>query len=165
MSHAIRTDRPVDKAARYAEVAEEIAAVLKGEPNRTARMATVASMLAEAFDDFFWTGFYVVDPDRPRELVVGPYQGTLGCLRIAFGRGVCGTVAAERATRIVDDVHAFPGHIACDSRSNSEIVVPVFDPEGALIAVFDVDSTRFGTFDAVDAEWLERILQRAFAAA
>ena len=162
MSHVVRLDRPADKAARYAEVAEEIAAVLEGEPNVTARMATVASMLADAFDSYFWTGFYVVDPHKENELVVGPYQGTLGCLRIAFGRGVCGTAAATRTTQIVDDVHAFPGHIACDSRSNSEIVVPVTDADGALIAVFDVDSTDFAAFDATDAEWLERILRRTF---
>src|ERR1700748_199700 len=111
------------KAARYAEVADEIASVLDGEANLTARMATVAAMLAATFDHYFWTGFYVVDPDRADELVVGPYQGTLGCLRIAFGRGVCGTAARERKTQIVPDVEAFPGHIACDSRSKSEIMV------------------------------------------
>jgi GAF domain-containing protein len=94
MSAAVRVqDRPTDKAARYAEVLEEIAAVLAGEPNLTARMATVSSILADAFEPFFWTGFYVVDPDKPRELVVGPYQGTMGCLRIPFGRGVCGAAA------------------------------------------------------------------------
>lgn len=164
MSYVARSDRPLDKAARYAELAQEIAAVLDGEPDRTARMATVASMLADAFDSYFWTGFYVVDPTREAELVVGPYQGTLGCLRIAFGRGVCGAAAAERRTQIVEDVHAFPGHIACDSRSNSEIVVPVFDAAGELIAVFDVDSTEFAAFDQVDAEWLERIMAGTFAA-
>lgn len=164
MSYVARSDRPLDKAARYAELAQEIAAVLDGEPDRTARMATVASMLADAFDSYFWTGFYVVDPTREAELVVGPYQGTLGCLRIAFGRGVCGAAAAERRTQIVEDVHAFPGHIACDSRSNSEIVVPVFDAAGELIAVFDVDSTDFAAFDQVDAEWLERIMAGTFAA-
>src|SRR5215212_453331 len=108
---------PGAKAERYAAVAEEIASVLEGERNLTARMATVASMLAASFDHYFWTGFYVVDPFKPEELVVGPYQGTLGCLRIPFGRGVCGTAAAMRATQVVADVHAFPGHIACDSRS------------------------------------------------
>ena len=123
-----------DKAARYAELADEIASVLEGEPNLTARMATVASMLASSFDHYFWTGFYVVDPDKPRELVVGPYQGSLGCLRIAFGRGVCGAAAETGQTQLVADVHAFPGHIACDSRSESEIVVPVFDATGALLA-------------------------------
>ncbi|WP_332653723.1 GAF domain-containing protein [Brevundimonas sp.] len=164
MSYVARDDRPADKAARYAEVEEEILAVLDGEANLTARMATVASMLADAFPVFFWTGFYVVDPDKPGELVVGPYQGTLGCLRIPFGRGVCGAAARDRATQIVDDVHAFPGHIACDSRSASEIVVPVFDASGALIAVFDVDATETAAFDAADAEALERLMARVFAA-
>jgi L-methionine (R)-S-oxide reductase len=154
---------PETKPARYADVAEEIASVLEGEPNLTARMATVASMLAGVFERFFWTGFYVVDPDKPRELVVGPYQGTLGCLRIAFGRGVCGTAAAERRTVIVEDVDAFVGHIACDSRSRSEIVVPVFDAGGALIAVFDVDSTELAAFDAADAAGIEHILRRTFS--
>jgi GAF domain-containing protein len=152
-----------DKAARYAELAEEIAAVLDGEANLTARMATVSSMLASSFDHYFWTGFYVVDPHKPRELVVGPYQGTLGCLRIAFGRGVCGAAAESGKTQIVEDVHAFPDHIACDARSRSEIVVPVFDASGALIAVFDVDATEPAAFDQVDAAGLERILAATFA--
>ena len=163
MAYASRDDRPADKVARYAEVEAEILAVLDGEPNRTARMATVASMLADAFPAFFWTGFYVVDPDKADELVVGPYQGTLGCLRIAFGRGVCGAAARDRTTQIVDDVHAFPGHIACDSRSASEIVVPVFDGAGVLIAVFDVDATVTSTFDATDAHALERLMARVFS--
>ncbi|MES2723908.1 MAG: GAF domain-containing protein [Pseudomonadota bacterium] len=154
---------PEDKAARYATVAEEIASVLEGEPNRVARMATIASMLAASFAHYFWTGFYVVDPERDRELVVGPYQGTLGCLRIAYGRGVCGTAAATGQTQLVPDVHAFPGHIACDGRSASEVVVPVFDPTGNLIAVFDVDATEPAAFDAVDAAWLEKILAAAFS--
>lgn len=153
---------PDDKTARYATVAQEIAAVLDGEPNRTARMATIASMLAASFDHFFWTGFYVVDPERERELVVGPYQGTLGCLRIAYGRGVCGAAAATGQTQLVPDVHAFPGHIACDGRSASEVVVPVFDAAGELIAVFDVDSTELAAFDEVDARWLEAILRNSF---
>lgn len=153
---------PAEKAARYAAVAGEIAAVLEGEPNRVARMATVASMLASSFEHYFWTGFYVVDEAKGDELVVGPYQGTLGCLRIAFGRGVCGAAAATRVTQVVQDVHAFPDHIACDSRSASEIVAPVFDPEGRLIAVLDVDSERPAAFDEVDREWLERILAQVF---
>ncbi len=154
---------PPAKAERYATVAREIASVLDGEPNLTARMATVASMIAASFDHFFWTGFYVVDPDKREELVVGPYQGTLGCLRIAFGQGVCGAAARSRQTQVVEDVHAFPGHISCDSRSASEIVVPVVDAQGRLIAVFDVDSEAPGAFDGVDVEWLERILQDSFA--
>ena len=154
---------PAEKAERYGAVAQEIAAVLEGETNLTARMATVASMLANTFESYFWTGFYVVDPEKREELVVGPYQGTLGCLRIAFGRGVCGIAARSRQTQVVEDVNAFPGHIACDSRSMSEIVVPVVDVEGRLIAVFDVDSDMPAAFDATDAEWLERILQDTFA--
>jgi L-methionine (R)-S-oxide reductase len=153
---------PAQKAERYAAVAEEIAAVLDGEPNLTARMATVSSMLANSFEHYFWTGFYVVDPQKEAELVVGPYQGSLGCMRIAFGRGVCGTAAATGRTQLVEDVHAFPGHIACDSRSASEIVAPVFDASGKLIAVFDVDSDRPAAFDRVDQEWLERILANVF---
>jgi len=158
----VARDRPTDKAARYAELEDEILSVLDGEPDRTARMATVASMLNDAFPVFFWTGFYVVDPAKENELVVGPYQGTLGCLRIAFGRGVCGAAAAERRTQLVPDVHAFPGHIACDSRSASEIVVPVFDAAGALIAVFDVDATTPAAFDEVDQAALEQLLGKVF---
>ncbi len=164
MSYVARTDRPADKAARYAEVQQEILAVLEGEPSRIARMATVASMLADAFDVYFWTGFYLVAEDRAEELVVGPYQGTLGCLRIPFGRGVCGAAARTGQTQVVQDVHAFPGHIACDSRSRSEIVVPVRDASGALIAVFDVDATEPAAFDAVDAQALEALIHQVFAA-
>ena len=141
----------------YSDVEMQIQGVLDGEPNLTARLATIACLLNEAFEDYFWTGFYMVDPDKPNELVVGPYQGTLGCLRIPFGRGVCGTAAAERQTQIVEDVHAFPGHIACDARSESEIVVPVFEGD-RLIGVLDVDSTRKAAFDQTDAEALERIV-------
>ena len=151
------------KAERYAEVGEAIAAVLVGERNQTARMATVASMLASSFEHYFWTGFYVVDPERPRELVVGPYQGSLGCLRIAFGRGVCGTAAETGQVQLVPDVHAFPGHIACDSRSASELVVPVRDAQGRLVAVFDVDSDRPAAFDETDVRGLQAILDRIFA--
>jgi GAF domain-containing protein len=151
------------KAERYAQAGAEIAAVLAGERNLVARMATVASMLAATFDHYFWTGFYVVDAARPRELVVGPYQGTLGCLRIPFGRGVCGAAAATGETQLVPDVHAFPGHIACDVRSASEIVVPVRDAAGRLIAVFDVDSEQPAAFDAVDQSGLEAILRDVFA--
>ncbi|MFN3228953.1 MAG: GAF domain-containing protein [Asticcacaulis sp.] len=164
MSYVPRTDRPADKAERYAEVEAEILAVLEGESNLTARMATVSAMLADAFETYFWSGFYVVDAEKPQELVVGPYQGTLGCLRIAFGRGVCGAAAITRQTQIVPDVHAFPGHIACDSRSESEIVVPVFDRDGTLMAVFDVDSTEKNSFDAVDAVALEQLMAKVFAA-
>jgi GAF domain-containing protein len=150
------------KAELYAQVAAEIASVLEGEPDLVARMATVAAMLAATFEHYFWTGFYRVDLERPGELTVGPYQGSLGCLRIGFGRGVCGAAAASGRTQLVPDVHAFPGHIACDSRSASEIVVPVFDRERRLIAVFDVDSERPAAFDTVDQAGLEAILADVF---
>jgi GAF domain-containing protein len=151
------------KAERYDALRVEIGSVLDGEANRVARMATVASMLAAAFDTYLWTGFYVVDPESPRELVVGPYQGTLGCLRIRFGQGVCGAAAADSRTMVVADVDAFPGHIACDSRSRSEIVVPVLDASGELIAILDVDSAELAAFDAVDREGLEAIVLQVFA--
>ena len=153
----------VDKAAQYEEVGAQIRAVLEGEDNVVARMATVCCLLSGAFSDrYFWTGFYVVDPHKADELVVGPYQGTLGCLRIPFGRGVCGQVAACGKTQIVKDVHAHAGHIACDHRTNSEIVVPVYDKDNNLIAVFDVDSTHKATFDEIDKLHLERILKDVF---
>ena len=147
------------KAEIYTQTAREIAAVLDGETNNVARMATVSCLLSEAFESYFWTGFYVVDPEKTEELVVGPYQGTLGCLRIPFSQGVCGAAASTGEVQIVEDVHAFPGHIACDARSQSEIVVPVFAPDGSLFAVFDVDSTEVGSFDAVDAVGLAPILR------
>jgi L-methionine (R)-S-oxide reductase len=163
----MRSPSPIDtratKAERYARLGEEIASVLEGERNPVARMATVASMLANEFDAFFWTGFYCVDPEKPDELVVGPYQGTLGCLRITFGRGVCGAAAQRRETLIVPDVEAFADHIACDSRSRSEIVVPVLNAAGDLIAVFDVDSTQLAAFDIDDAAGLEAILRATFS--
>lgn len=151
------------KAAIYREVAAEIAAVIDGEPNLIARMATVSNLLHHAFDHYFWTGFYLVDPEKDRELVIGPYQGTLGCLRIPFDRGVCGACATRRQTIIVDDVHEFPGHIACDSRSESEIVAPVLDRSGRLIGVFDVDSEKKAQFDAEDRKGIEAILAASFA--
>ncbi len=142
----------------YAAVTAEIASVVDGETYLPARYATAACLLAGAFRPrFFWTGFYIVDPDKPGELVVGPYQGTLGCLRIPFGKGVCGTVAATRRALVVPDVHAFPGHIACDSATRSEIVVPVFDAAGALAAVLDVDSTAPAAFDETDRAGLEAV--------
>ncbi len=146
------------RAELYIDVRKQIRSVIAGETSVTARYATAACLLRETFGDlFFWTGFYVVDPDKAGELVVGPYQGTMGCLRIPFGKGVCGAAAASGTTQLVEDVHAFPGHIACDSRSNSEIVVPVFDAGGALAAVLDVDSTDFAAFDADDQAGLEAI--------
>lgn len=153
-----------DKATAYRELVAEVSGVVAGETSRTARYATTVSLLKAAFGDrFFWCGFYEVDPGKHRELVVGPYQGTLGCLRIPFDKGVCGACASTRETIIVPDVHAFPGHIACDSRSNSEIVVPVIDASGKLLAVLDVDSTEFASFDETDARGLEAVCRAMLA--
>ena len=151
------------KQALYQEAEKELISITEGEKNVTALMATVSCILAQKFDYYFWTGFYIVDPEKENELVVGPYQGTLGCLRIPFGRGVCGTAAATLETQLVEDVHAFPGHIACDSRSNSEIVVPVLNAQGQLIAVLDVDSVDIGSFEETDRVALETLMQRIFA--
>ena len=153
------------RAETYAELKAEIDSVVAGETYVPARFASAACLLSQAFAPrFFWTGFYVVDPLKPEELVVGPYEGTLGCLRIPFGKGVCGACADRRESIIVPDVHAFPGHIACDSRTNSEIVVPVFDADGALAAVLDVDSEQADAFDEDDRLGLEAICRSLLTA-
>ncbi|AXE64764.1 diguanylate phosphodiesterase [Hyphomonas sp. CACIAM 19H1] len=155
----------MDKAEVYRQLKEEIDSVVAGETSDTARYASAACLLTQAFKPrFFWTGFYLVDPLKPQELVVGPYQGTLGCLRIPFGKGVCGHVASTREPIIVPDVHEFPGHIACDSASNSEIVVPVFRADGSLAAVLDVDSTEYDAFDEIDQAGLVAICRSLLTA-
>ena len=147
------------KIEAYEQSIRELTAVLAGIDDEIAKMATISCILRTNLPTFFWAGFYrVVDG----ALLIGPYQGTQGCLRIEFGRGVCGTCASERRSQVVADVHAFPGHIACDSRSRSEIVVPVIDADDQLIAVFDVDSTELAAFDEVDRRYLETIMARFF---
>jgi len=148
------------KIKKYEEISEKIFSVLKNESDEIAKMATISCLLSE-MPHFFWTGFYRKIAEN--ELVVGPYLGTLGCLRIPFSRGVCGAAAREQKTILVPDTHQFPGHIACDSRSKSEIVVPVFDAEKNLIAVFDVDSTEKNAFDKIDQKYLESILEKVFS--
>jgi GAF domain-containing protein len=150
------------KESIYAQVETEILSVTDGEFNVIANMASVCCLLNHAFEDYFWVGFYIVDPEEKNELVIGPYQGTLGCLRISFDRGVCGAAAKAGKTQIVENVHVYPGHIACDSQTNSEIVVPVFNKTNELIAVFDVDSTNLSTFNEVDKLWLEKIINKVF---
>ncbi len=147
---------PQEKAATYERVTQEIEATLKGETDLLAAMATVVCLLHQAFDSYFWTGFY--RRVGPTKLLIGPYQGTLGCLHIGFDRGVCGACARSQQTIIVPDVHQFPGHIACDPNSKSEIVVPVFDRAGHLIAVLDVDSDQYNAFDETDQRYLEQIV-------
>jgi len=148
-----------DKQQAYKETYDAIAAVWRDEGGESldeiALMATINSLLAQRFPYFFWTGFYRV---LDKHLVVGPYIGTVGCLQIEFGNGVCGTAAAKRETVIVPDVNAFPGHIACDPNSKSEIVVPVFNAKRDLIGVLDVDSTELDSFDEEDRRGLEKIV-------
>ena len=145
----------------YAEVVGRIRAVCAGEDDAVALMATVACELYHAFDDFDWVGFYRVT--APGLLKIGPYQGGHGCLVIPFERGVCGAAARERRTQVVADVDAFPGHIACAASTRSEIVVPVIDRDGRLIAVLDVDSDTPAAFDAADAAALEALMAAVFA--
>ena len=147
-----------DKAGIYAEILPQIEAVVSAETDMVANMANVSAILKEAFG-FWWVGFYIVKPslNGGEELVLGPFQGPVACTRISFGKGVCGTAWERAETVIVPDVHKFPGHIACSSASNSEIVVPVFQGK-KVIAVLDIDSTEFNTFDHTDKEWLEKIV-------
>jgi GAF domain-containing protein len=155
MAEAMLDLRHAPKERAYAQLHAYTLGVLTGIDDDIAGMATVSALIHHAFDHL-WTGFYrVVGPELLR---VGPYQGTLGCLDIPFGRGVCGVAAKERRTVIVPDVSRFPGHITCDARARSEIVVPVFDASKTLIAVLDVDSAKTATFDQSDADGLERLL-------
>ena len=147
--------RAVPRAEAYRQLDAHVRAVLEGIDDDIAGMATMSALIHHAFGHL-WTGFYRVV--QPGLLRVGPYQGTLGCLDIQVGRGVCGTAAAKRETVVVPDVHAFPGHITCDARSRSEIVVPVFGRDGALIAVLDVDSSEPAAFGEVDRVGLEAMM-------
>ena len=151
------SELPRDKAAAYAELAQQLRALLAGEHDLIASAANMAALLFWSLPDLNWAGFYLVEP-RSGELLLGPFQGKPACVRIAVGRGVCGTAAARRETVVVPDVHAFPGHIACDSASNSEIVVPVVR-DGRLLGVLDLDSPLLARFDEVDARGLERLVQ------
>jgi GAF domain-containing protein len=148
-------DETTQRRDRYAEVRARLEHLLADEDDWIAALATIACELHHAFDHFDWTGFYRVV--RPELLVVGPYQGGHGCLRIPFSRGVCGAAARTRRTQRVDDVALFPDHIACSGTTRSEIVVPVVSPSGAVLAVLDVDSDRPAAFAAIDQDELERI--------
>src|SRR5688572_7253453 len=144
----------VDKATRYRELAPQLAALFEGEPDLVANLANAAAVIRECVTAASWVGFYRTIGD---ELVLGPFQGKVACVRIALGRGVCGTAAAERRTVLVPDVEAFPGHIACDAGSRSEIVVPIVREDGHVVAVLDLDSYRLAAFDEVDAAGLEAV--------
>jgi GAF domain-containing protein len=144
-------DRNQPKSALYKDVAVSLAALLEGETDALANLANAAALLSGALERINWCGFYLM---RESELVLGPFQGKPACVRIALGKGVCGTAAAKRETLVVPDVHAFPGHIACDANSRSEIVVPIV-VDGALRGILDVDSPETDRFDAEDCAGLE----------
>ena len=153
---------PADKEAAYSTASQEIDAILAGEEDPVLKMATLNCILKTHLTYYYWVGFYLVSNGR---LSVGPYQGTLGCLHIDFSKGVCGRAAREMRTQIVSEVHALAqgtDHIACDPNSQSEIVVPVINAQGTLLAVFDVDSSEPFSFDEIDRRYLEGILGRHF---
>ena len=141
--------------AAYAELARDLTALLIGEHDLIANAANTAALIYDALPGLNWAGFYLY---KSGELVLGPFQGKPACVRIAMGKGVCGTAAARRETVLVEDVHAFPGHIACDSASNSEVVIPLVKG-GELLGVLDLDSPRLARFGAVDARGVERLAQ------
>jgi len=152
---ALPTGAAAARGDRYREVRVRVDALLDGEDDWIAAMATVACELHHAFEHYHWTGFYRAVGERT--LVIGPYQGGHGCLRIDFSRGVCGAAARTQKTQLVPDVEAFDGHIACSATTRSEIVVPVVTPDGRLLAVLDVDSNDADAFDDTDREHLEAI--------
>jgi GAF domain-containing protein len=157
MAETIVDLRDIPRAMAYAELTDQVNLVLEGIEDPICGMATISALVHGALG-FLWTGFYrVVEPGKLMR--VGPYQGSLGCLEIAFSKGVCGTAATDRRTVIVDDVDLFPGHIACDARARSEIVVPVFNRRGDLIAVLDVDSETPSAFNEEDQAGLESIVR------
>lgn len=143
------------KAQKYQMLVSQIASLIEGEDDQIAMMSNVAAAIHQEMK-FWWTGFYRVVGD---ELLLGPFQGPVACMHIPFGRGVCGTAWQRQQTVVVPDVDQFPGHIACSSQSRSEIVVPVFSPEGKVTAVLDIDSENLATFDDVDRQYLEQICQ------
>ncbi|MDR7128501.1 GAF domain-containing protein [Algoriphagus sp. 4150] len=153
MSESLYIPESATKAEKYEAILPQIEALISGEPDLYANLANISAALKEAFD-FFWVGFYLT---KENQLVLGPFQGPIACTRISMGKGVCGTAWQKGETVLVPDVDAFPGHIACSSASKSEIVVPVF--KGGLVAmVLDVDSDQLDDFDAVDQEYLEKLM-------
>ena len=150
----LATPVATDKPTLYADLAEQAKHLLDGEPDRIANAANFSALLYHTLPEVNWVGFYFFDG---KELVVGPFQGKPACVRIALGRGVCGAAAVTRATQLVADVHAFPGHIACDAASRSEVVVPLILADGSLLGVLDIDSPTPGRFDAIDQTGVENL--------
>jgi L-methionine (R)-S-oxide reductase len=155
MSHVVESIHASSKPEFYASLHRQLEAVLHGERDWVANLAQTSALLMQTMPGLNWAGFYLLNDGG---LVLGPFQGKVACVRIALGKGVCGTAAARRETIVVPDVHAFPGHIACDSASNSEIVVPLL-ADGRLLGVLDLDSPQVGRFDHEDARGLERLAQ------
>jgi L-methionine (R)-S-oxide reductase len=152
--HQVQTIEAADKGGFYAELAQQLGGLLAGEPDPIANAANTSALLFQAMPALNWAGFYFLR--EPDELVLGPFQGKPACVRIAVGRGVCGTAVAERRSIVVEDVHEFPGHIACDAASRSELVVPLLK-DGRILGVLDLDSPVVARFDAGDREGIERI--------
>ncbi len=158
------TDTPEAKRAMYEDLRAQLGGLVHGEHDWIANTANASSLVFNSMPGLNWAGFYFMQGQD--ELVLGPFQGKPACIRIKKGRGVCGSTVEKRATSVVEDVHAFPGHIACDAASRSELVVPIFGKDGEVIGVFDLDSPLPGRFDAVDAEGIEslvRILEQSRA--
>jgi L-methionine (R)-S-oxide reductase len=147
------------KSSRYLRLEKQITELFRKNQDMDARMATINAVLYHKMDGFFWVGFYLLKEGR---LIVGPYQGPLACLELEKDKGVCWTGINQDQTIVVEDVHRFPGHIACDSRSKSEIVVPVKNRENRLIGVLDIDSSLLSNFDSTDALHLENIVKKLF---
>lgn len=145
----------IKKDKRYGRLYEQIKGLIEGKDFNIAGMATIVAVLHHKMDYFFWTGFYLLEDG---ELIVGPYQGPVACILLEKDKGVCWAGVNKGETIVVPDVHQFPGHIACDSRSNSEIVVPLKAADGSVYGVLDVDSSELASFDETDAKWLEKIL-------
>ena len=143
-----------EKEKQYQLLLKQARALVKDETNLIANMSNLSSLIHFTFG-FWWTGFYLVDG---KQLVLGPFQGPLACTRIPYGKGVCGTAWAEKRTLVVPDVEQFPGHIACSSESRSEIVVPILK-DGEVWAELDIDSKKINTFDDIDKQWLEKIVE------
>jgi GAF domain-containing protein len=150
--HAMKTPTGLGKPELYREIHQQLSGLLDGERDALANCANLTALLFQALPALNWAGFYLL---RDGGLVLGPFQGKVACVRIALGSGVCGTAAARRHTLVVNDVHTFPGHIACDAASNSEIVVPLLNSAGQLFGVLDLDSPQLARFDADDAAGLE----------
>jgi len=151
---------PVKKKERYSRIHDQLVGLMNKSSDPDARMATITAVLHHKMEYFFWTGFYFL---REGELIIRNYQGPLACQVLENNTGVCWAAINQKETIIVPDVHKFPGHIACDSRSNSEIAVPVINPSGAVLGVLDVDSESFASFDETDAEYLEKIVRLIYS--